>query len=356
MTQPSNEIDVTLARTKWDIRRSLQAIQGQGIKQCFQAWKLSHQHHLWHARHAEAIKQRREERLHFLLESAEAAARVHDMSKLYQIINKLTPKTKPSRIQLRSDAGHLLGPTEAFQVLCNFVSETWHGTPLEPALAPAPGVPFSESDLESATRRIQGMKSMAPHTSPGFSLLGMASTIATKLMPLLHQWWNASPPSYPNNGGMVGCSCCRSRPRSRTNRGTSVPWRFKLGWGKLSSVLFVRRHVLRPCRNWWFSPSLHMQGRGCEDAIVRALMHCNRVISQKRQYSMRPSPPKIYGGVTLSIDLQRAFDTVPRMELFSSLEDLGVDQPHQTLLRAWHEGTCYHVTHKFQTASIPILT
>ena len=43
---------------------------------------------------------------------------------------------------------------------------------------------------------------------------------------------------------------------------------------------------------------------------------------------MHPSPPKIYGGVTLSIDLQRAFDTVPRMELFSSLEDLGVDQPH----------------------------
>ena len=46
---------------------------------------------------------------------------------------------------------------------------------------------------------------------------------------------------------------------------TSVPWRFKLGWGKLSSVLFVRRHALRPCRNWWFSPSLHT----CRDGAAR---------------------------------------------------------------------------------------
>ena len=37
VTQPSTEIDVILARTKWDIRSSLQAIHGQEIKQCFQA-------------------------------------------------------------------------------------------------------------------------------------------------------------------------------------------------------------------------------------------------------------------------------------------------------------------------------
>ena len=197
VASPTTDFDARLARTKWDLRRALQALQGSSVKHCFQAWKLVQLHQTWTKRHSEALKQKKNDRLQSLLDSAEDAARKHDMSRLYHIINRLTPKTKPDRIQLRSEEGHLLGPTESFQVLCRYVSNTWYGAPMDPITAPAPGVPFSESDLARTIRRTKGMKSMAPHKSPGFSLIGTADIAASKLMLLLQQWWNVTPPFIP---------------------------------------------------------------------------------------------------------------------------------------------------------------
>ena len=151
----------------------------------------------WHRTHAEAVKKRKDDRLQHLLESAEAAARQHDMCRLYNLINRLTPKTRPDKIQLRSPEGQLLSPTESFHTLCRFVTETWDGHPLILPAAPAPGIPFSESELARALSRTKGMKSMAPHKSPGFSLKCTATCMATQLMPLLHKWWGQSPPLIP---------------------------------------------------------------------------------------------------------------------------------------------------------------
>ena len=189
--------DDTPIRHKWDIRRALRAIHGRQIRHCFQAWKLACMYQAWHRTHAEAVKKRKDDRLQHLLESAEAAARQHDMCRLYNLINRLTPKTRPDKIQLRSPEGQLLSPTESFHTLCRFVTETWDGHPLILPAAPAPGIPFSESELARALSRTKGMKSMAPHKSPGFSLKCTATCMATQLMPLLHKWWGQSPPLIP---------------------------------------------------------------------------------------------------------------------------------------------------------------
>ena len=87
-------------------------------------------HHKWHIQHAEVLKQKRADRLQHLLDAAEAAARKHDMCLLYNIINRLSPKQRPERLQLRSQDGQLLGPTEAFRELCSYVAETWKGPAL----------------------------------------------------------------------------------------------------------------------------------------------------------------------------------------------------------------------------------
>lgn len=316
---------------------------------------MTHLHHQWNQRHAEALRHRKAERLQFLLDSAEAAARQNDMSQLYHTINRLTPKAKPEKLQLRSDTGQLLGPTESFQMLCQYVSGTWHGTPLEPCCAPAPGVPFSESDLVQAVRRMKGMKSMAPHKSPGFSLNSTAQVIASHLMPLLQKWWNMTPPHIPQEW-RDGWLFLLPKPSKKPDKPNNLrPPALQEGLGKavLSIVSMQARQQAMP-KIAPFPQFAYMQGRGCEDAIARAVQHCNQVISMKKRFVVDMSPPKVYGGVTLSIDLKQAFDTVPRAELFSGLENLGVHSPQCTLLRAWHEGTCYHITHKFQTASIPV--
>ena len=135
-------------------------------------------HHTWSLKHAEVLKQKKADHLQQLLETAEAAARRNDMCLLYNIINRLSPKQRPDRLQLRSQDGQLLSPTEAFQTLCSYVTKTWKGpVPTLPRL-PAPGVPFQEIELTHALMKTKGIKSMAPRKCPGFSLRCTAATLA----------------------------------------------------------------------------------------------------------------------------------------------------------------------------------
>lgn len=58
--------------------------------------------------------------------------------------------------------------------------------------------------------------------------------------------------------------------------------------------------------------------------------------------------PDVYGGFTIGIDLKRAFDRVPRPDLFCDLHELGVDEACTQLLQEWHVGTRYWIEHKGQ--------
>ena len=71
----------------------------------------------------------------------------------------------------------------------------------------------------------------------------------------------------------------------------------------------------------------YVAGRAAQDAIDRALMHCQHVRSllqaQRQTIHLRKQdhhPTEISGGVTLSLDLQKAFDLLPRDKLLAALE------------------------------------
>lgn len=50
--------------------------------------------------------------------------------------------------------GRILSPLEEFANIKQFVSVSWKGSPLPLMIAPAPGVPFSESELVTALRSL----------------------------------------------------------------------------------------------------------------------------------------------------------------------------------------------------------
>ena len=71
----------------------------------------------------------------------------------------------------------------------------------------------------------------------------------------------------------------------------------------------------------------YVAGRAAQDAIDRALMHCQHVRSllqaQRQTIHLRKQdhhPTEISGGVTLSLNLQKAFDLLPRDKLLAALE------------------------------------
>ena len=60
-------------------------------------------------------------------------------------------------------------------------------------------------------------------------------------------------------------------------------------------------------------------------------------------------------GIMISIDLERAFDTLPRERPFQGLVTLGVPSSCVCLFRNWHTHTQYHIDHKTYHAEVPTM-
>ena len=92
-----------------------------------------------------------------------------------------------------------------------------------------------------------------------------------------------------------------------------------------------------------------MPGRSIEHAIIRALHHCDRVHTaiasqrvtlQERRTTGRV-PTACQGGVTLSIDTSKAFDTVDRGVLERELKTARIPEPELTLIMSLHQNIGY---------------
>ena len=92
---------------------------------------------------------------------------------------------------------------------------------------------------------------------------------------------------------------------------------------------------------WSWPQYAYVPGRSIEHAIVRALHHCSRVQVQAAIASQRitlqerrttgRTPTTCQGGVTLSIDTSKAFDTVDRGVLEQELKTARIPEPELSL-------------------------
>ena len=95
----------------------------------------------------------------------------------------------------------------------------------------------------------------------------------------------------------------------------------------------------------------YLQGRSAHDAIRRVISHCSEtkqlqfMLQHRIHQCAAGSTNRLTGGLIISLDLSKAFDTVPRHQLFQSLRKLELDP--QLLSCLWHaykttENECEH--------------
>ncbi|CAE7941314.1 Pol, partial [Symbiodinium necroappetens] len=100
---------------------------------------------------------------------------------------------------------------------------------------------------------------------------------------------------------------------------------------------------------WSWPQYAYVPGRSIEHAIVRALHHCSRVqaaiasqrITLQERRTTGRTPTTCQGGVTLSIDTSKAFDTVDRGVLEQELKTARIPEPELTLIMSLHQNIGY---------------
>lgn len=146
---------------KWELKRLLQHFDTK-LSGTFQAWKTWTMLRQECRRQDQLARQRREAQAQAIIDEAQHAADTHDVFTLYSIINKYSPKQSRKPIALKQE-GHLLTPSEAHQHLVDFVKHNWTG-PGDHwcTIKQAPGVPFTQEELENALSKAPPCKATAP--------------------------------------------------------------------------------------------------------------------------------------------------------------------------------------------------
>eukprot|EP00435_Cladocopium_sp_Y103_P052758 s576_g16.t1 len=285
------------------------------------------------------------------------AAQKNDLFGLYQLINKFSPKQRRSRIQLRSTSGAIASPAEEMSILRAYVKQTWFDPTapdlLQLCLPVAPGVPFTVEDLTRELQKLPLLKAVASPYPPNIMWRAQAAHIAAIAHADLTRWWNVWPPYVPpawQRGWLVFIGKPNKPPNAAGNLRALAMLE---PLGKAVLCLLTRQlqsSVFHKLAAW---PQMaYMQFRDTQDALIRVVTHCKQVqtLVQSHTNNLRnqragAAQHTCFGGVQLFVDLEKAFDTAPRLKVIRALQALDAPAALISLFAAWHNSTSYVLTH-----------
>ena len=348
---------------KWKHRQILHDIKARTSQGIFHAWFHAAQFLKLTRSHRRFAKQLRRQRFEETLQQANHAATHHDTHKLFDLINRFAPKVHRRRVQLRREDGTLMTSSEERSLLVEFVRTTWRGPPMEPMICQAaPGVPFTVSELSEALRMIPSQKATAAPCAPGIVWNSLAEIIAPVLHATLTKWWGQNPPWIPRQwrAGWLQLIPKPSKPPTRPQN--LRPLALQCPVGKAILGLLIQKAVaqadaaFRQLPLWAF-----MRRRSTQDPLLHVAKHCRdtRTLIQ----SQRSTPHTraisaerwtICGGIQIFLDLEKAFDCINRVKLFSKLTQLGVNEQTTQLLQNWHIDTQYIISHGGESAAVDV--
>ena len=360
------------------------------IGQLLSAWRHQASYLRQHRYLRRRGRQVKKELLEEQLQQAWEADQHGDKSSIWKVVHRLAPRTARVKIQLRGKQGNLLTPTEEaerFRTYCEHICKLPSTQPSSTIDAPSPvstlpprtmPTPVPSQEHLPALMPLDTPLTESPHSQPTLGPLGVPHLAeAQPMLPArkatpphlaqLHLWhlgkdvllphlatlcqqlwqsphdfhqlwadawiaWLAKPGKAPDQPENL-------RPISLTEGGGRIVVK--------ALTLQLRSSLTEATQSW--PQYAYVPGRSIEHAIIRALHHCDRVHTaiasqrvtlQERRTTGRV-PTACRGGVTLSIDTSKAFDTVDRSVLEHELKTARIPEPELTLIMSLHQNIGY---------------
>ena len=311
-----------LTRQMWECHRALIRPRLTTVHSIFTTWKLWSRIRALRSTLRKQCRQNKRTKLQDQINAAACAFQQRDPYRMYKIINQLAPKAPFRAVHLRSQYGLAQDPaqelaeiTTFFRKLCDQSTWQFQAPPLE-------YLPFTQTDLEHALSCTPKTKSVAPQTSPGRIVAGLAPFLAPWFHQTLTQLWTQSTSlRVPHLWQDAWITCLPKR--SVTSPKDLRPIALQCAIGKAILRVIVRKAMQETHHRFVPWPIFaYLKGRSTEQALLRVHRHlrdvrdkCQALTQNIWHRHAHYASPRCHGGITLSLDLSNAFDCVDRSHL-----------------------------------------
>ena len=339
-----------IIQQKWHYHRQIKNAASLTMQSIFHVWRCCSKYSILCRDHKKSTQLMKKQRFFDLLHSVQLAADQHDSFAVHQIISKYSPKQPKRRIQLRNEDGTPASPAEALQMTRTYIADVWRG-PEEVNLGTRdpPGVPITVQDIAHELSRLPHNKSVAKPFLPALVVKMHADTIAPWIHALLTIWWSLPDPYVPALWKRAWVTLI-PKPHKSPNRVSNLRCiALQEPIGKCVIGALTRKLQMAvgdQLQQWPQYAFLPM--RSTSDAIRRVAAHCNEVRclvkNQRRSAFQRANNVEFFsccGGIQIFLDIEKAFDQLPRQDLFAHLDTLHSETALTTILAKWHSRTDY---------------
>ena len=322
----------------------------QGI---FTAWRHLASYLRLHKVFRKRGRERKRELFGETLEAAVLAENNGDKQSLYKAIRQLAPRVPRVRTQVRGSGGQLLSQEEENQEFMAYCAGLFAPDDCQaPAQTQMTGAsqPFTETELAAALQGLASRKAVPSHAASVQSWKIGAATVVPALASICERIWSGEEPIprlwsdswlvWLPKPGKPANKPSELRPISLTEAGGKV---FAKAINNRIRPLVSEAAALWP-------QFAYLSGRSIDHAIARVVAHCSRVrdtvasarVSLRERRETGRKPTACSGGVMISIDTSKAFDTIDRRVLLTQLQAAGVDASDVSIIMELHSRIGYH--------------
>ena len=283
------------------------------------------------ARVQRLLRKARRARKHLKVEAilSEAAASPH-ASAIFSAIKRLAPKSRFQRVQLRNSQGCLMSPAEEAAHIAEFFRDVYcsQGIYSPPDPAPINGITFTLPELEQAMRHLHPAKALPSSFVPARLWREASAHIAPLLLPAV----NLEQASLPGAWHKVQVCTIPKTPTVRLPKQLR-PISLLHPANKILASMIAQRVLpkitayLQHVPQWAYLP-----GRSTGDALEAVCSHLAqaRTLARNSSASLLQRfeghiPLLISGGISVSLDIHKAFDSLPHTFLTQAMNDASFD-------------------------------
>ena len=301
-----------------------------------------------------ACRAKKRERIETLLREAEQS---RFPSAIFSVVKKLAPKSRTQRIQLGDEEGKLLAGREEAEHIARFLRTVYHSSDIQTA-PPVPtiiGMHFTPDDLLCALSSLAPAKALPLEFMPARLWKLIPEQVLDMLLPCMNlegsglqdEWHKVQLHLIPKISHVKDPK--HLRPIALLHPGN-----------KLLASMIARQVQHKVARyldcvpQWAYLPS-----RSTHDALLSVCAHLNQVRGLIQAHSstlpqrfLGAKRPRMLGGVSISLDVKKAFDSLSHSFLRESMLDADFTPQEIDLILHLHSQACLRIGQPGQTSDV----